>query len=82
MACRLSRTFFLPFCWKTMRQSERKGKDDELQGESASISNQRDYITDYCKLLIETESHNLLTNGKTDSIIMVGGISHLPKLRR
>lgn len=27
----------------------RLSKDDELQGESASISNQRDYLTDYCK---------------------------------
>ena len=27
----------------------RLSKDDEQQGESASISNQRDYLTDYCK---------------------------------
>ena len=27
----------------------RLSKDDELQGESASISNQRDMLTEYCK---------------------------------
>ena len=36
---------------KTIRAAiySRLSKDDELQGESASISNQRDMLTEYCK---------------------------------